>query len=41
MAERQPERAVCLDAGNAGNDALKAHAVQSFRTKDLKRFRTV
>ncbi len=41
MAERQPERAVCLEAGYAGNDPLKAHAVQIFRTKGLQRFGTV
>jgi adenine-specific DNA-methyltransferase len=41
MAERKPERVVCLDAGFAGNDQLKANAVQIFKTKDVKSFRTV
>jgi adenine-specific DNA-methyltransferase len=41
MAERQPERVVCLDEGFAGNDQLKANAVQSFKTKGVASFRTV
>ncbi len=41
MAERQPERVVCLDEGFAGNDQLKANAVQTFKTKGVTSFRTV
>ena len=33
MAERKPERVVCLDEGFAGNDQLKANAVHIFKTK--------
>lgn len=32
IAEKKPERVVCLDAGFAGNDQLKANAVQIFKT---------
>ena len=31
MAERKPERVVCLDEVFAGNDQLKANAVQIFK----------
>jgi len=31
LAERKPERVVCLDAGFAGNDQLKANAAQIFK----------
>ena len=41
MAEKKPERVVCLDAGFAGNDQLKANAVQVFRTKGVTSFKTV
>ena len=41
MAERKPERVVCLDDGFAGNDQLKANAVQIFKTKGVTSFRTV
>lgn len=41
LAERKPERVVCLDAGFAGNDPLKANAVKIFQAKDVKSFRTV
>ncbi|MGE0186143.1 MAG: site-specific DNA-methyltransferase [Hyphomonadaceae bacterium] len=41
MAELRPERIVCLDEGFAGNDQLKANAVQTFRTKGVASFRTV
>ena len=41
MAELKPERVVCLDQGFAGNDQLKANAVQIFRTKGVTSFRTV
>jgi adenine-specific DNA-methyltransferase len=41
MAEHRPERVVCLDHGFAGNDQLKANAVQIFKTKDVTSFKTV
>ncbi|MBI2069467.1 MAG: site-specific DNA-methyltransferase [Elusimicrobia bacterium] len=41
MADKKPERIVCLDEGFAGNDQLKANAVQVFRTKGVTSFRTV
>jgi adenine-specific DNA-methyltransferase len=41
MAARQPARVVCLDVGFAGNDQLKANAVQTFKTKGVARFQTV
>ena len=41
MADRKPERIVCLDQGFAGNDQLKANAVQTFKTKGVTSFRTI
>ena len=41
MADRTPERVVCLDAGFAGDDQLKANAVQIFRSKGVTSFKTV
>ena len=41
MADTQPERAVCLDEGFAGNDQLKANAAQIFKTKGVTSFKTV
>lgn len=41
IADRKPERVVCLDAGFAGNDQLKANAVQTFKTKGITSFKTV
>lgn len=41
MADRKPERVVCLDAGFAGNDQLKANAVQIFKTRGVTSFKTV
>ena len=41
MAEKKPERVVCLDEGFAGNDPLKANAVQIFKTKGITAFRTI
>jgi adenine-specific DNA-methyltransferase len=41
MAESRPERVVCLDAGFAGNDQLKANAAQIFKTKGVTSFKTV
>jgi adenine-specific DNA-methyltransferase len=40
VVERKPERFVVLDEGFAGNDQLKANAVQLFKTADVT-FRTV
>ena len=40
MAARAPSRVVCLDEGFAGNDQLKANAVQIFKSKNIV-FRTV
>lgn len=41
MAEKKPSRVVCLDEGFAGNDQLKANAVQIFKTKGVTAFKTV
>ncbi|MEW6661686.1 MAG: site-specific DNA-methyltransferase [Bacillota bacterium] len=41
MAEIKPERVVCWDEGFAGNDQLKANAVQIFKTKGVTSFKTV
>ncbi len=41
MADAKPERVVCLDEGFAGNDQLKANAVQVFKTKGVTSFKTV
>lgn len=41
MAGKKPERVVCLDEGFAGNDQLKANAVQIFKTKGVTNFKTV
>jgi adenine-specific DNA-methyltransferase len=41
MAERKPERVVCLDEGFAANDQLKANAVQFFKTNGVASFKTV
>lgn len=41
MAEHRPERVVCLDNGFAGNDQLKANAVQIFKNKGVTSFKTV
>lgn len=40
IADRGPQRVVCLDEGFAGNDQLKANAAQIFKTKGIV-FRTV
>lgn len=40
MAEKKPERVICLDEGFAGNDQLKANAVQIFKTRGIT-FKTV
>ncbi|MGH7973160.1 MAG: site-specific DNA-methyltransferase, partial [Limisphaerales bacterium] len=41
IADMKPERVVCLDDGFAGNDQLKANAVQTFKTKGITSFKTV
>jgi adenine-specific DNA-methyltransferase len=41
MAGSRPERVVCLDEGFAGNDQLKANAVQIFKTMGVTSFKTV
>lgn len=41
MADKKPERVVCLDEGFAGNDQLKANAVQIFKNKGVTSFKTV
>jgi adenine-specific DNA-methyltransferase len=41
MADRKPERVVCLDQGFAGADQLKANAVQIFKAKGVTSFKTV
>ncbi|MHB8113667.1 MAG: hypothetical protein ACYDHA_09465 [Bellilinea sp.] len=41
IAAQKPERVVCLDAGFAGNDQLKANAVQIFKTQAIPSFKTV
>ena len=41
IADKKPERVVCLDEGFARNDQLKANAVQIFKTKGVTSFKTV
>jgi adenine-specific DNA-methyltransferase len=41
IAEKKPERVVCLDEGFSGNDQLKANAVQLFKTKGVTSFKTI
>ncbi len=41
MAEKKPERVVCLDEGFAGNDQLKVNAMQIFKIKEITSFRTI
>jgi len=41
IAERKPERVVCLDEGFAGNDQLKTNAVQTMKAKGVTKFQTV
>jgi adenine-specific DNA-methyltransferase len=41
IAAKKPERVVCLDEGFAGNDQLKANAVQIFKTQGVTSFKTV
>jgi len=41
MADRNPERVICVDEGFAGNDQLKANAVLAFKTKNVTSFKTV
>ncbi len=41
IADKKPERVVCLDAGFSGNDQLKTNAVQTMRAKGVTKFQTV
>jgi adenine-specific DNA-methyltransferase len=41
MADRKPERVVCLDEGFADNDQLKTNAVQTMKAKGVVKFQTV
>ena len=41
MAEKKPERVICLDAGFADNDQLKTNAVQTMKSKGVTKFQTV
>jgi len=41
IAALKPERVVCLDAGFANNDQLKANAAQIFKTQGVPSFKTV
>ncbi len=41
MADRKPQRVICLDEGFAGNDQLKTNAVQIMKSKCVTSFRTV
>lgn len=41
MAERKPERVVCLDEGFAGNDQLKTNAVLIMQSKGVTKFQTI
>lgn len=41
MADRKPERVVCLDEGFVGNDQLKTNAVQTMKAKGVTSFKTV
>ena len=41
IAQKAPERVVCLDESFAGNDQLKANAVQIFKAKGIVNFKTV
>lgn len=41
LADKKPERVVCLDDGFAGNDQLKTNAVQTMKAKGVTKFQTV
>ena len=41
VAQRKPDRVVCLDKGFARNDQLKANAMQIFKAKGVQSFKTV
>lgn len=41
IAERKPERVICLDEGFAGNDQLKTNAVQAMKVCGVTSFKTV
>ena len=40
VAQRKPDRVVCLDRGFARNDQLKANAMQIFKTNGVESFKT-
>lgn len=41
MADMEPSRVICLDAGFQGNDQLKANAVQTFKARARNRETTI
>jgi len=41
MADRKPERVICLDEGFAGNDQLKTNAVQTMKARGVTSFKTI
>jgi adenine-specific DNA-methyltransferase len=41
IADRKPQRAICLDEGFIGDDQLKTNAVQIMKSKGVTSFRTV
>jgi len=41
MADKKPDRIICLDRGFANNDQLKTNAVQIMKSKGIDDFRTV
>jgi len=41
IADKKPERVVCLDAGFANNDQLKTNAVQTMKDAKVTKFQTV
>ncbi len=41
IADRKPERVICLDEGFAGNDQLKTNAVQTMKARGVTSFKTV
>ena len=41
LADRQPQRVVCLDEGFAGNDQIKTNAVQMMKARGVTSFRMV
>ena len=41
IAQKKPQRVVCLDESFAGNDQIKANVVQIFKTKGVTSFKPV